>query len=1189
MQGQALDKTCLVIFGMHRSGTSLLAKLCNLAGAALPEAIIGASESNQAGHWEPRRMAEYNDEILVELGRSWDDFRDIEMTPRQERDYVEQLKYLIQDDYKDAPHIVLKEPRSSRFVKPTLQALGELGYRVCPVHAIRHPIEVAHSLKSRDEIADRFGGLYWLRYVLDVEQGLRDTDHRVVSYSDALERPEETVLGLYDHFNLPLDEATLAEGVGAFVQPDLRHHEAHSWTGAPAYYRDWVRPVYEALKGSAPAAPSGDDFSVIDQVSADLSASAKALHDLRSGVREAESKSNAVLEDLKDALGRAKSLESDLARTLKASQKSEARDRASIRALETDLRNAQATVKALQEEFRNREIFLTEKLESSIASHRDDLATLNAKIAELETDLKYLVGEKERLGAKLKTLSDQNKTLRSEKSQLESDYSELEAVQSKAIDTIEAAIAPIVGVSLEDVRSLSTRVRFERAADYADRAATEFKAVAENNRARGERLHLVEAQLAYAKARSDHFENLAGELYSSTSWKLTAPLRRVFDLWRNKSRVAFKLMAGQRLRDFMRDPDLGSALDASRSPSIRQARDALMKRRPDVLTDGTFLLPTKDVEKDALPALTISAVTFNSSRWLDGFFQSLLEIDYPLEKVTLHMIDNGSTDDTCDLIRAFEGKHWERFAQVRLSERPNLGYGVGNDWAIRRSEDDFVLVTNVDVSFYPESLRRCVEFAVRDQADVACWEFRQTPYEHPKYYDPVTLETNWNAHACVLFRRAAYLDVGGYDPKIFMYGEDVELSYRFRANGYRLRYVPSAVIEHFVDLEDSTLRPHQLSGSTAANILLRYRYGTRGDMAAGEALLNAVKRNETDPDRREAFEKVSEIVGRERWHFWRRRPSRRSLKRAGATFPFNEFDYGITRQGADVIRRPFEAGSNNEGSKDLPLVSIITRTHGDSLHHVRNAVASVLNQTYPNIEHIIVEDRTDVAKDYVEEIAERVGPHRLKYMKSPGQGRSECGNYGAENARGEWLCWLDNDDLLFADHIETLVRALEDEPEAVASYALAWDAHSKMVDGEPHLTRFELPPAHLQPFDGQRLLVENFIPIQAIIFRKSVFDRFGGFNPDFDHLEDWNLWVRYSQVGPFVFTPKVTSIYLTPDDAAERERRHLQLHSAYETVRDRNLEDVVKIQKQLDRERARPAAKAKRAKQSKRQRSSEVG
>ncbi|MEL6687591.1 MAG: glycosyltransferase, partial [Pseudomonadota bacterium] len=1051
MQGQAPDKTCLVIFGMHRSGTSLLAKLCNFAGAALPESIIGASDSNQSGHWEPRRMAEYNDEVLEELGQSWDDFRDIDMSPKQERRYVDQLKFLIRDDYKDEPLIVLKEPRASRFVGPTLQALTELGYRICPVHAVRHPIEVARSLESRDEISDRFSGLYWLRYVLEVELGLADQPHKIVTYSDVLAEPEATIRGLFAYFDLEIEDNAFAKNANQFASPDLRHHQVVSWSGAPSYYKDWVRPVYEILRASTDGELSSNDLDRLHKLNDDLSQSSRALHDLRLEVRrhqkEAElfeqelTDATAQLTDVKAQLSEAtahtQKLERDITDTLKANRENEGRDLASIHTLQVDLGKAEATIETLRAEFQSREAFLTQRLEDVIASQQSDLEALHAEIARLESARVPMERELQDTRSKL---------------------SQLDQVHSKAIGVIEATFPHMLGVSLDEVHSVSDDVRVERAADYAQRAVIEFETIAENNRLRGERLHRVETELAYAKARSDHFENLTHEIYGSTSWRLTAPLRRFAQLWRNKSRVAFKLLAGERLRDSMRNADLPSALDASRSPAIREARNALMARRSEVLDSGSFLLRDEACSDSALPSLTISAVTYNASRWLEGFFSSLMALDYPLEKVTLHMVDNGSTDDTIDQIKAFQKSRGGQLKDAILSQRPNLGYGMGNDWAIRKSKDDFVLVTNVDVSFYPESLRQCVEFALKDQSEVGCWEFRQTPYEHPKYYDPVTLETNWNAHACVLFRRAAYLDVGGYDPKIFMYGEDVELSYRLRASGYILRYVPEAVIEHYVDLEDTSLRPHQLSGSTAANILLRYRYGSKGDAAAGEALLHAVKRNETDPDRAKAFEDVTEIVSRERWHFWRRCPSKRALRSSGAVFPFNEFDYGVTRQGVDVIRRPF-----SKADKDLPRVSIITRTHGDSLQHVRNAIASVLNQTYPNIEHIIVEDRTDVAKDYVEALAETVGKDRLRYLKSPGQGRSECGNYGAANATGDWLCWLDNDDLLFADHVETLVRALDYNPEAVASYALAWDAHSEMVDGEPHLTRFELPEAHMRP------------------------------------------------------------------------------------------------------------------------------
>ncbi len=678
---------------------------------------------------------------------------------------------------------------------------------------------------------------------------------------------------------------------------------------------------------------------------------------------------------------------------------------------------------------------------------------------------------------------------------------------------------------------------------------------------------LVEFEAARASASADHIT----AMQSSNSWRITKPARNLVRLWRNKTRLIVGMMAGLQAWQLMQSGDIVASADASQSPAIRDARRALQRERSMVLDRQWLLLAAhKQIDDTDLPAITVSAVTYNSECWLPKFFKSLTGLDYPKDKLSIHFVDHGSSDGTINRIEAFLAKQRATYCDLKLSIRDNLGYGAGNDYAIRASSDNFVLVTNVDVEFYPASLRQCAAFACADTEDVACWEFRQTPYEHPKYYDPVTLETNWNAHACVLIRRSAYVDVGGYDTRIFMYGEDVELSYRFRAKGYRLRYVPRAIVLHHVELDNADIRPNQLSGSIAANILLRYRYGSPMDVTVGEALLQASFRNETDPVRAKALETAKHILRENRWHFWWRR-GLASFRRKGRTFfPFNEFDYDVARIGADIVSNPFK----QTDFEALPRVSIITRTHGPSDAHLRNAIACVLNQTYPNIEHIIVEDSTDDARELVEAAAAQFGDDRIRYAKSPGKGRSECGNHGASIATGEWLGWLDNDDLLFADHVETLIRAAQSQPEAVTSYALAWDAHSEMVDGDPLIHQFELPDSHRRGFDQQTLMRENFIPIQSILFRKSLFDLFGGLNPEFSQLEDWNLWIRYSQIGPFIFTPKVTSIYLTPFDNVARQNRHIMLHEAYDPVSQANARDVAKIRQTL-KSASKPVSKRK--------------
>ena len=660
----------------------------------------------------------------------------------------------------------------------------------------------------------------------------------------------------------------------------------------------------------------------------------------------------------------------------------------------------------------------------------------------------------------------------------------------------------------------------------------------------------MESTLEREKALNVYKTEQVTQILNSRSWRLLSFPRKLSRLWKNKILYLVKLLGK---REFQR---LESTSMAMPSKASLLARRDLAQSRSDVLNSKwhTALLGVENIiSEEDLPNITISAVTYNSEKWLWGFFMSVVKLDYPADKITIFFVDNGSTDKGVEGIESFIATNKHRYRDMKVFRRPNKGYGVGNDYAIRKSQDDFVLITNVDTELYTDSLKKVVNVAVNDVRDVACWEFRQTPYEHPKFYDPVTFLTNWTSHACVLIRKKAYVDVGGYDHKIFMYGEDVELSYRFRANGWKLRYVPNAVIKHYVDLEDSTLRPNQLSGSVAANILLRYRFGSYTDILAGEALFASIKANEKEPLRMQAWDQVNQIINKNRWHFFRKRKFR-----SKAHFPFHEFDYDIIRPGAAVKVTPYE---NLEAQK-LPKISIITRTHGKAREHLENVIASVLNQTYQNIEHIIVEDRTDDGKDIVDQLAKKYG-QRLKYIKSDGEGRSYCGNYGASQSTGEYLCWLDNDDILYADHIETLVSSFNTNPDAVCSYALAWEALSETKNGKIEETKLLLPASHNQPYDKQRLLTENFIPIQAIIFKKTLFDLYGGFHEAFSQLEDWNLWTRYAQHGPFIFTPKVTSLYRTPLDPKIRKARHDLLHEAYETVQKANFEDIAKINKSL--------------------------
>jgi GT2 family glycosyltransferase len=591
-------------------------------------------------------------------------------------------------------------------------------------------------------------------------------------------------------------------------------------------------------------------------------------------------------------------------------------------------------------------------------------------------------------------------------------------------------------------------------------------------------------------------------------------------------------------------------LEASASQELRTLHQALppfngeIQRKRREAVESTWHAAINralfDTDLDVLPKVTVSFVTYNSARWLDDLFTSLLAQNYPASKLNISFLDNGSTDETIDKITKFIENHEADFASVSLRKQDNLGFGAGHDVSFKASEDDLVFVSNVDLQFHKDSLVKAVKVALADQDDVASWELRQCPYEHPKFYDPISLETSWSSHACILIRRSAYEKVGGYEERIFMYGEDVELSFRFRGAGFRIRYLPQVTVTHHVDFKDTKLRPDQFAGSISSNILLRHRYGTPEMAREGVQMLESLIANEIDRNRRNGLVKAKEIVMNNRQHF-----QKTKQPEAKVHFPFNGFDYEVGKLG-------FDTPLQSEVPLDGPLVSIVTRTHGPNTQILAEAILSVCNQTYQNIEHLIIEDRTNFAEDLTENLRAAYAKN-IRYIKSEGHGRSAAGNTGLDRARGQFMMFLDNDDLLLADHVEILVRGLMANATAPAAYALAWeiptfyDQSGRYREGTPVSVY-----SHATPFSRKKLRKINFLPIQCVLFRRELYETFGGFDMEIDHLEDWNLWCRYSSAGDFHYVPKTTSLYRVPGDYNFRSERTRVMLAAEEAVHKKN-------------------------------------
>jgi GT2 family glycosyltransferase len=554
---------------------------------------------------------------------------------------------------------------------------------------------------------------------------------------------------------------------------------------------------------------------------------------------------------------------------------------------------------------------------------------------------------------------------------------------------------------------------------------------------------------------------------------------------------------------------------------------------------------------DDYPEIDVSIVSYNSSRWISAFLRSLLAQNYPLSKINFFVVDNGSQDDTVPQLELLLTDVRLRFASTRIIQQKNLGFGAGHDRAIRVGKSEFCLVTNLDLEFHPNSLCDVVRVALSDQADgVASWELRQIPYEHPKYYDPVTLETHWSSHACILIRRSAYVKVGGYDPHIFMYAEDVELSYRFRSYGYVLKYVPCATVSHFTYDTVGQIKPLQFSGSSIGNLYIRFRYGNVIDQFSGIAFYCS-RFFLPSP-----FAGAKSLLLKKALGLCARLPHFLSQKGDfAAYFPLRGFDYEMTRDGAFYQVRPWAI------NVEPPLVSVITRTYKGRSMFLEQAMQCVFNQTYPAIELLVVEDGGDSQQELVASLAERAPSRcRVRFLANEKLGRSAAGNAGLAAAAGSYLMFLDDDDLLFSDHIETMITALSSDTTLSAAYALSIEVHTTINSATDSYVEnaFHTPNLFRQEWDYDILLDHNFIPIQAIMFKRELYELHGGFDETLDQLEDWNLWLRYGCGNRFIHIPKTTSLFRSPANQEIRADRHAMLHQAYDDAKRRAINSLQK-------------------------------
>jgi len=193
-------------------------------------------------------------------------------------------------------------------------------------------------------------------------------------------------------------------------------------------------------------------------------------------------------------------------------------------------------------------------------------------------------------------------------------------------------------------------------------------------------------------------------------------------------------------------------------------------------------------------------------------------------------------------------------------------------------------------------------------------------------------------------------------------------------------------------------------------------------------------------------------------------------------------------------------------------VIIPTRNRPETL---LEAVQSALAQSYPHIELLVVNDG-GVDPELVLAPLQSQHPEKLLVIHRKERGGLPAArNLGLSHATGEFIAYLDDDDLFEREHLSTLVPYLL-RREADVVYG---DCERVELDQEGGLVSKSV--AVSPEFDAERILFENFIPVLAIVHRRDCLERCGNFDEWLTGLEDWELWFRFSREFRFLHVPHV--------------------------------------------------------------------
>ena len=188
----------------------------------------------------------------------------------------------------------------------------------------------------------------------------------------------------------------------------------------------------------------------------------------------------------------------------------------------------------------------------------------------------------------------------------------------------------------------------------------------------------------------------------------------------------------------------------------------------------------------------------------------------------------------------------------------------------------------------------------------------------------------------------------------------------------------------------------------------------------------------------------------------------------------------------------------------MPLISVIIPTYNRA-HCIERALKSVADQTYQNLEIVVVDDGST---DSTESIVKAFPDGRVRYFKQENRGASAARNKGVRLAEGDLIAFQDSDDCWYADKLMRQMDYWKKNPR----YNMIYSAYMlRRGDGDAVRVPYAETWGELEGDIFNTLLVNNTVGTPTMLFRKECFLELGGFDETMECLEDWDFAIRFAR------------------------------------------------------------------------------